>query len=50
MVLHLRDYQLYCLRVVGGEVKSDDVPPPRSRLDLEAEDVGSVLPDCLHLE
>ena len=50
MVSQRRDYPLYRLSVVGGEVTSDDVPRPHSRRDLEAEDIGSVLPDVLHLK
>ena len=45
MVPQRRDYPLYRPSVVGGEVTFDDVPLPPSCFDLEAEDVGSVLPD-----
>ena len=44
------DDTLYRRGVVGGEVTSDDVPLPRYRRYLEAEDIGSVLPDVLHLK
>ena len=50
MVSQRRDYPLYRLSLVGGKVTSDNVPSPRSRRDLEAEDVGSILPDGLHRE
>ena len=50
MVPQRRDYPIYSPSAVGGEVTSDDVPSPPPRRDLKAEDVGSVLPDGLHLE
>ena len=44
---HFND-PLYCQGVVGGEVTSHDVPPPRPLHQLEADDAGDKLLDGLH--
>ena len=50
MIPQRRDYLLYRPSVVGGEVTYNDVPSPPSRRDLEADYVGSIVPDVLHRE
>ena len=47
-LLERRDDNIYRLGVIRGEIISYDVPPPRSRCQLEANNVGAKLTHSLH--
>ena len=47
-LLERGDNTIYCLGVARGKVTSNDVPPPRSCRQLEADYVGAKLTHDLH--